>query len=384
MPLASAARVGLSYVAEVTQGVTPAAPTMKRLRNTQRSINPSINTLESNEGREDRQVADMRHGFNSATGTVGFELGSQSYDDMLEAAMGGTWAAVVVAGGPDFGATSPNLFTRSAGSFTADGFRIGDTIRTASFANPANNGTWVVTAVGTTTITVLATTLVTVAAAGGRTLVYPGKRLDIGSTLKTFTFERRFSDVPLYEVYRGVAVNQLTVTATPEQMVTCALTLLGLSFGVQSGTSLGTPTAAPTTSPFSAFDGIFIKSAVENAACTSLEFTLNNNRTTQGVIGSRFSPEVFEGDARVSGSISAFMADAVDFNNFFNEDEIALSVRFDDLDGVNFMTIVVPRLKISSNEKDPPRTGPIVANQAFMGLVHATYNTTMTIQRSNT
>lgn len=382
MSLASAARVGVSYVAENTQGTTPGSPTMKTLRNTSRGLNPRKNLLESNEGRSDRQIADVRHGFNFVDGTIGTELGMSSYDDMLEGGLSGTWGAVTVAGTPTFGATAPNIFTRSAGSFTADGFRVGDIIKTVSYAASNNNGTWTVSAVGTTTITVIASTVTTVAVGAGPALTYPGKRLDIGTTLRTFTFEKRFPDIGIYEVSRGNAVDQLTINMTPEQLVTLMIAFRGLSFGAQSGTSLGSPTAAPTYSPFASFDGAFILGGVENAITTQLEMNLNNNRASQGVIGSRYAPQIFEGDARVSGSFSAFFEDESQFNAFYNETETACAVRLDDVGGTEFMGIVIPRLKINTNEKDPPRNGPVISNQAFIGLVHQTYGTTLSIQRS--
>jgi hypothetical protein len=47
MSNASGQRVQLAYVAETTQGVTPASPTFKTLRGTTRNINHAINALES-------------------------------------------------------------------------------------------------------------------------------------------------------------------------------------------------------------------------------------------------------------------------------------------------------------------------------------------------
>jgi hypothetical protein len=58
-------------------------------------------------------------------------------------------------GNPTLSAQSPaNTYTRSAGSFAADGFKVGMTITVLGMSQAPNNGSKVVTAVGTLTLTV--------------------------------------------------------------------------------------------------------------------------------------------------------------------------------------------------------------------------------------
>src|SRR5277367_3021637 len=100
MSSASGIRALLAYVAEVTMGVTPASPTLKTLRATTRNVNPSIKTLETKEVRPDRNIKDVRHGFQEIGGSVGFELSVQTYDDFLAALLGSTWQSVSITGTP--------------------------------------------------------------------------------------------------------------------------------------------------------------------------------------------------------------------------------------------------------------------------------------------
>lgn len=88
---ASSARHRLSYVKEVSYGVTPTAPQWKPFRNTATSLAMTKETMQSEESREDRQIADFKHGNQQVGGDVSIEFSYASFDDMLEAALCGTW-----------------------------------------------------------------------------------------------------------------------------------------------------------------------------------------------------------------------------------------------------------------------------------------------------
>ena len=89
-------RHSLSYVAESTYGTTPTAPAMLEFRNTDVSLNLIKDTFKSNEIRDDRMTADLRHGLRKVEGSVGFELSYADFDDILESAFFGTWTADVL------------------------------------------------------------------------------------------------------------------------------------------------------------------------------------------------------------------------------------------------------------------------------------------------
>lgn len=385
MALESGTLVDLSYVAEVTHGTTPGSPSMKLLRCTQRNLNLVKDTLQSAEVRSDRQVSDVRHGFNRVEGTVGYELSVQSYDDMLEGALSGTWTAVNISGSPNLGATTaPNTFTRAAGSFITDGIRIGDFIITSGFSNSGNNGVFgPVTAVTALAVTV-PQTLVTEAQGASKTLQLKGKRLDIGTTLRTFTFERRFRGTTQYQVHRGVAVNTMELQIQPGNMVGGTFGLIGMSTPALSGTSLGSPSAAPTNSPMSAFDGSLYEGGSINAVITGINMKLDNKRSLQGVVGSKYSPDVFEGTADITGEITAFFQDATYLNKFINETESSLWVKLNDPNGSDFLNLVFPRIKYTGGTIDPPQEGPVPITLPFRALVDSTAGTSFTLQRSNT
>ena len=84
----------LSYVPEVTYGVVPAAPTTKYVRaKAGAKFDLKRDTFASKEISPTRQAVALTYGNRSGSGDIPFDLSYASFDDFLEAVMGGTWSA---------------------------------------------------------------------------------------------------------------------------------------------------------------------------------------------------------------------------------------------------------------------------------------------------
>ena len=99
MTIATGSRHNMAYVVESTFGTTPSTPSFLPIRHTGTTIGLSKDAIESEELREDRQVAHFRHGNKSVAGDVNVELSYGSFDDLLEAVLCGTWATNVLKAG---------------------------------------------------------------------------------------------------------------------------------------------------------------------------------------------------------------------------------------------------------------------------------------------
>lgn len=93
------ARTQLVRIAEVTWGTTPATPAMTKARFTDIGLNPVMAFIESKEIRGDRMTSDVRGTTLNGEGDVSFEFTPGDFDDILEAAMGGTWTVNVLKAG---------------------------------------------------------------------------------------------------------------------------------------------------------------------------------------------------------------------------------------------------------------------------------------------
>lgn len=99
--MANGSRHSMRYVAETVYGQTPATPAFKMIRHTGTTLGLSKESLQSEELRDDRQIADFRHGAYQVGGDVNIELSYGSFDELLEAVLLGTWEVDSPAAGTD-------------------------------------------------------------------------------------------------------------------------------------------------------------------------------------------------------------------------------------------------------------------------------------------
>lgn len=81
------------YIAETSWGVTPATPAFKTLRTTANSLGTDRAMTISPEMNAKRQKRYGRLGNEDAGGDIGFSHAYGDFDDIIEALLGGTWAA---------------------------------------------------------------------------------------------------------------------------------------------------------------------------------------------------------------------------------------------------------------------------------------------------
>jgi hypothetical protein len=90
----------LAMIVEATAGTTPATPAFKNLRIVNETLTANFEALVSNELRADATVSDVRRTGISVSGDINFELHkSLPFEDLLAAALRGTWTTNVVKGG---------------------------------------------------------------------------------------------------------------------------------------------------------------------------------------------------------------------------------------------------------------------------------------------
>lgn len=99
MTIANGAQHSLHYVAETTYGTTPSTPSFSPLPHTGTTLAVTKDAVESEKIRGDRQVEDFRHGNKTVGGEVSAELEYGAFDDLLEAALCGSWSTDVLKAG---------------------------------------------------------------------------------------------------------------------------------------------------------------------------------------------------------------------------------------------------------------------------------------------
>lgn len=97
--MSQGADIRVAFIAETTFGTTPATPTFQVMRVTSSGMRLNKQTVMSEEIRSDRNIVDEMQVGVSITGSLPFEFSHASFDDMIQAALGGTWATNVVQNG---------------------------------------------------------------------------------------------------------------------------------------------------------------------------------------------------------------------------------------------------------------------------------------------
>jgi hypothetical protein len=392
MALASGTNASLSYVPEVTHGVTPGSPSMQTLRATGRNINPQVNTLQSQEVRSDRQSPSLRHGFNQVVGSPGYELSVASFDDIIEGAMSGTWAAITT------GAISLEItiltvalgqLSRTTGDFVADGFVQGMICEISGMTAGANNTSYRVGTVNALVLVLKAVdggdhAIVAEGPTASVTFEATGEVVDVGTTLRTFTIERSFTDISQFQVFKGCTINSMSMSIQPEAIISGSFDILGMEAVAMAGATIGAPAAAATNDPLAAFDGFIEEDSNQVAVVTGVDFQLQNNRSLEAVVGSKYSPDVFEGTCLITGTLTAFFEDEELFNRFINESISNLHITLNDLNGTDFINLIFPAIKYTGGDMDPPQQGPVPISMPFQCQVDSEFGNMFYIQKSNT
>lgn len=101
MDFATGAGLRVAYVAETDFGTTPATPGFQTWRVTSGGLQTKKATEVSKEIQPDRNVRDLMLTGLDVSGSYPFEWSYGTFDDLLEAALFGTWAADVLKNGTD-------------------------------------------------------------------------------------------------------------------------------------------------------------------------------------------------------------------------------------------------------------------------------------------
>lgn len=386
MTIGSGSRVGLAIIEEVTFGVLPGTA-MFPLRFNTSKLDYTLEGFTSDEVRQDRQIRDFRLGMKGVSGSLDIEQSVGSHDALYEGALAGAWTA----GTPVAGCTTiaGNKIHRASGSWITDGYLVGDVIDTTLFGVSGHNGRCRISAVTAADLTINSTAGAAFAktiANGdtGGTVTLAGKRLKCGTTLKTYCIEESFNDIVQFRLFKGVAVNEMEIKLQPKAIAMATFTFIGQDTEPFQGTQFaGSYSAGSNSAPLDAFSGGLWEGGAASSLVTGLNIKLANGRTAEGVIGSRVTPAIFEGRANITGSATVFFQDATAYNKFVTETQTSIDILMVDVNGTDFLRVVVPACKFSTGKIDPKAEGPIPITMDFQSIVDTVSGTTLYMQRSN-
>lgn len=201
-----------------------------------------------------------------------------------------------------------------------------------------------------------------------------------GTTMKSFTLQKHFSDINQYLVFTGCVVNNWSLNVTPNGIITSTFNVMGetMSTGVAAWT--GSASAKSANSPFDSFTGTLSEGGTVNALVTGIDLTLANNLTALQVIGNNHAIGLVDGGANITGTMTAYFANSTLLDKFINETESSLEFTLGD--GSNTMTFLMPRIKYSGGDVPVNDEGPIILNMPFQALYDSGDGYSLQITRS--
>lgn len=209
-------------------------------------------------------------------------------------------------------------------------------------------------------------------------------QLQAGTTRRYFTIERKFSDLdtPEYHRYTGAEVNSMSLSISPDSIVTGSFSFIAKDSSIATAIIAGaTYGAATTTDPFDSFSGTINEGGSPIATVTSLELSIENGLSPLFVVGSDVSDVPSIGRSRVSGSVGVYFQDKTMLEKFLNETASDLVFTLIDPD-TNQYEITLPNIKYTGGQPDVSGEGPVTISMPFTALYDATEGSNITIERN--
>jgi len=344
--MSDSSSVQLFFVEESQWGVTPdnSPDVVNEFRFTNESLTQNTTTATSEEIRSDRQVSDIIRTQIGAGGDVGVELSYGSHDPLLAGALYDDFSTPVNETGLTVQIVLPSPLNNTATLIVSGGspdplrnVQVGQFVQLAgSVASPSNDGYYKVTAKGTLSPHTLTITPAPASAETINPASLKGTFIKNGTTRKSFTVEKLFSDLsPLeYQLFTGMRVGSMDLTVSPGAIIGGSFSFQGKQL-TASSTSIAAAgsVALSTQDVMNAVDNItdILVDGVpvaDQAACfTNVQFTVNNNLRDQPCIGSLALGGIGIGRTNVSGTLEAYFRSRALFEKYLNFSTVSVSFR---------------------------------------------------------
>ena len=367
----------VAFKVETTMDTAPGASGAEQLR---LAPSPGLTLrkqpIRSNEIRSDGLTTVPRHGSRDVAGSYAGELSVSSWETILAAVARATITAASTI--TDATASLTNVVfgtnyvalttTTSTGGWVTAGVKVGDVFRITGTGDSNDDINAQAMAVGTHTVTVHDGAFTAVATATAFSLTI-GRKISNGTTpiRRTYYIDEYNQDIDLSEAFGGCRFTGFEIRGSPNGMAEITVGAMGLS-----ATALTTATSpyysAPTqytTDPLAFSDAVISLRGTKIAVATAFTLSCQLTAETLPVIGSDVSPDVFDNELRLTGSISVLREDLANLTSFADEDEIELSVLLQESgdDPKGYIGLFVPKLKFMGLD------APLGSNNALVETI---------------
>jgi hypothetical protein len=206
--------------------------------------------------------------------------------------------------------------------------------------------------------------------------------LKTGVTLKSFSIEEGFTDIPSYLVARGMVADGFEISARPDAMVTGSVRFQGKVVDAPTGTPLdATPEAATTTEPFTTYEGSISIDGSPVATISGIDISIANGLDPKYPVFTQEAYRMGYGRSNVSGSLTAFFDNTTLLTNALNETTFSIEIVFTDVPG-NELTLTLPKVKLGDESRSVSEND-ITENLPFQALYDSVSGTNIQLDRAS-
>jgi hypothetical protein len=282
------------------------------------------------------------------------ELTVGSLDTVIEAVLGGTWAAAQALDESDWGTLtitgSGVTLTFGTGSILTDGVRAGMWARLTNMSEAANNSVWFPILETTETVMTIPSGILVDNASDAAWDIEIAKTVYTADpyTDRYFTVEEYLTDIDRSKLGTDMKFNTLNFSAQPDQHVTIGFGLVGRDLEL-----LDTGDSPTFTDPvfiggpsLTLLDGgIYVNGALR-ANLTGFTFGLTAPAQGLPVLDSVTSPDIFLGQFALAGQFTGAVEDGTDFDAFDAETQMSVVLHCAEQGGTasDFISFFLPDL----------------------------------------
>jgi len=383
MPNSDSSLAVVGLVEESSWGTTPSSA-LTLLRITGESLGQQVSTTQSNEINQTRSISDVIRTAVQANGGVNTELSYGNTDALMEGALGSDWAAPLSVSASTISAAQSDNSLNGSATTEFTNVVVGQWVKVAGFTTPGNNGFAKVVSKTNAKIVLSGLTL-TDEAEGDAVTVTSGGYLRNGTTKKSYTLEKSFTDVTQFIAFTGMRVDTMELSVGTGNVLTANFTFMGKEGAIAQATvGSGAATPAPTNPVLNAIDNVadFTYGGTSQPFdMTAFTMQVQNNLRSQPAIGSVTPIGVGVGTCTVSGTMNVYFADEDVYEDFVNYATTSLSFRLVDTSG-NACIVTMPSFKVTSAQVNAEGLNrDVMAAVSFSAFQSATAGCTIQVDR---